>query len=187
MLAVPTTGGFSQEQDMNFRKLLCSGTILAGLTVLSLAVMARPALAGSTTASLDIGATVDAVCSMTSSPLNIGTYDATTDSDTTATGSISYSCSDGTTTASIALDKGTTTGGTISQRLMAGTGSNTDTLEYNIYQDSSHATLWGDGSTGTVETDNNASDTISYYVKVPDHQYVAADSYSDSVTATLTF
>ena len=73
----------------------------------------------------------------------------------TATSTISVNCTKGT-TFTVALDKGTTAGGTVAQRLMA-QGGGAGTLQYNLCTAAvtaagacNGATLWGDGTGGTI-------------------------------------
>jgi spore coat protein U-like protein len=179
-----------QEWVMTLRKILAGCTLLAGFAVAGLVGGSGTAWATDpTTGSLDISATVEAECAITATaPAAVGTYDANSGTDATQTGTITYQCSSGMTGVSITLDKGTTSGGSISQRLMTDTSS--DTLMYNIYQGAGETTLWGDGTTGTAATGlttDGATHDVTYYVDVPSGQYVAAGSYSDTVTATIVF
>ena len=59
---------------------------------------------------------------------------------------MSVRCTNGT-AFTVALDAGTTSGGTLAQRLMSnGSGSK---VQYNLYTDSADTHIWGDGNGGT--------------------------------------
>jgi spore coat protein U-like protein len=89
------------------------------------------------------------------------------------------------------LDKGTTTGGSITQRLLANSG---DTLQYNLYTDTSRQTLWGDGTTGSTTSGTGAgyatTQTLTVYGRLPDNstnQNAPVGTYTDTITVTVTY
>jgi spore coat protein U-like protein len=171
---------------MKFRKLLCGGTVLAGLTVLGMLGMARPALAtGSAMATINIGVTVEASCTLTETDASLSAYQASSTSDDQASGSLSWECNAGTTPTSISLDWGHNA--LAGQRIAEDTPS-TDQLSYNIYQDSGDSTLWGDGTNASSVYDTTTgSGTQDFYVDVPKNQWGPSGSFQDTVTATLNY
>lgn len=145
--------------------------------------------AATTTTTFQVTATVLKTCSVTAGTLAFGSYTpgagAVTNSSTVA-----VRCTNGT-PYTIALNGGTTTGGTIAQRLMA---NGADTLQYNLFTTSGYATIWGDGTTGStlsgtgagVATPNNH--TVNG--QLPDsaaNQGAVTGSFSDTVTVTVTY
>jgi len=146
---------------------------------------ASSSLAGTTTTTFGVSATVINQCIVSATNLAFGNYDPTSSVDTTSSNTLSVTCtlSDPYT---IALNGGTTSGGNISQRKMT-TGSNT--INYNIYQDSSHTTLWGDGTTGSTEagTGSGIVQTYTAYGIVPKQQVIPSGVYTDTITVTLNF
>jgi spore coat protein U-like protein len=86
----------------------------------------------------------------------------------------------------VALDKGTTSGGAITQRLLV---NGSATVNYNLYTDSPGGTLWGDGTNGVTlgGTGNGAAQTITIYGRVPIQTTPAAGTYTDPVTVTVTY
>ncbi len=68
-----------------------------------------------------------------------------------------------------------------------------DRLNYNLYTTSGYATVWGDGTNGTATQNvsgsliGQASYTFTAYGLVPAGQYVAAATYTDEITITVTF
>ncbi|ORT82577.1 hypothetical protein B7G54_26985 [Burkholderia puraquae] len=84
-------------------------------------------------------------CTMNApSSMAFGTYD--TINAATSAVTISVTCSgSGNATPTVTASAG---GGTFANRLMTRTG-NTQTLGYNLYLDSAHTSIWGDGTSGT--------------------------------------
>ena len=66
----------------------------------------------------------------------------------------------------------------------------TDFLAYELYQDGSRSTVWGD-SGGAVNNPgaapSSAARTLTVYGRVSAGQSVSVGSYSDTVVATVTF
>ena len=69
------------------------------------------------------------------------------------------------------------------------TGANL--LNYALYTDSGHTTLWGDGAGGTTATidgtGNGISQSSTIYGRVPAGQTVPAGGYADTVNVTVTY
>lgn len=95
--------------------------------------------------------------------------------------------------ASIDLKLSTGSSGSYTPRTMM-TGSNS--LNYNLYTNSSRTTIWGDGTSGTSIVTNSftllaltpftTSDTV--YARLPTGQTTAAvGSYSDTITLTVEY
>jgi spore coat protein U-like protein len=103
---------------------------------------------------------------------------------------ISVKCT-ATTGYTVALDKGTTTAGTITQRLLA---NSTNTLQYNLYTDTNRSTLWGDGTTGQTQAGTGAgfatTQSLTVYGRLPDstaNQKAVVGTYTDTITVTVTY
>ena len=161
-----------------------SASLLAAL------VVAGVASAGTATATFPVSATVTTNClvSTAGGGLAFGNY-APGGGALTGTTVITLKCTAGAVT--VALNGGTTTGGTITQRLMA---SGTNTLQYNLYQQAAGTTLWGNGTTGSTEAATGAGVTtpvsLTVYGMLPDNatnQAAPAGSYTDLITVTATF
>jgi spore coat protein U-like protein len=122
-------------------------------------------------------------CTVSTSGLNFGTYDvfSTVNDDITAT--ITVNCTKNR-SYSISLSSGS---GTFGSRTLTGT---VGSLTYNLFLDSTHLTIWGDGSSGTgtfsgVGTGANIGTPV--YGRIPAKQNVHVGSYSDLITVTVTF
>lgn len=147
-----------------------------------------------------------AVLSLTSTPTNalgldctasatgvaFGNYNPTNSSPTDATGNVHVFCTvllvSVLAQTNISLSTGS---GTYADRKMS-SGSNL--LGYNLYKEATHTTVWGDGTGGTgIFTDNTlilvlgTSINHTIYGSVPAGQYVAAGSYTDTITVTVEY
>ncbi|CAN0625401.1 Spore coat protein U (SCPU) domain-containing protein [Burkholderia multivorans] len=103
-----------------------------------------------------------------------------------ATGSINARCTNGDAWR-ISLNGGSS--GNVAGRAMQRSGGG-GTVGYQLYTDAAHTTPWGDGTGGTAMatgTGNGAQQVISVYGVVPPQTTPAPGSYSDTITATISF
>ncbi len=156
------------------------------------ALSAGAAQAATTTTTFAVTATVQATCSATANPLGFGTY--TPGGGTlTANTAISVKCTKGT-GFTVALNGGSTTGGTVAQRLMAN-GANT--LQYNLYTTAALGTVFGDGTAGSATMAGTGAgvataQTVTVFGQLPDNatnQAAVASTtpYSDLITVTISY
>lgn len=153
---------------------LCAAAaaLAAGAAVLA----ALPALAATT-------CTMNAPSSMV-----FGTYD--TINAATSAVTISVNCSgNGNPTPNVTASAG---GGTFANRLMTRTGG-TQTLGYNLYLDSAHTSIWGDGTSGTSVISwgkINGAGTVNatVYGLIRGGQNVVPGGYADPhITITINY
>lgn len=153
-------------------------TAVAGAVVAALAVSAMLALG--------VGAQPVVSCTIETTPVAFGGYDVFAPAPTDSTGTITYRCSRGNLSITIAL--GTGGGGTFTPRRMVRGGEG---LAYNFYLDASRTVIWGDGSGGTSVHQNPATPAaptgVTIFGRIPAQQDVSAGSYADMVTATINF
>jgi spore coat protein U-like protein len=170
------------------RKILLAS--LTGSMLLGGAMSAHALTASST---FTVSATVAKNCLVAAGTLDFGTYNQGSGTDATGSGTISIRCTKNA-AFTVALDKGTTAGGTISQRLLADGSGNT--LQYNLYTNVGMTTLFGDGTTGSTVpgTGNGMSAgsavSVTVYGKLPDsgtNPDKPAGTYSDVVNVTVTY
>lgn len=139
-------------------------------------------------AALIAGSTAEAACTISTTAVNFGTYNVFAASPDDATGQITYRC-----TAPrpplvrIHLDKGGAP--TFNPRQMR---RSSETLDFNLYLDSTRSTIWGDGTGGTQAYTRsnpplNQNINVSVFGRIPAGQDVSAGSYSATVTATIFF
>lgn len=156
---------------------------LAGAAAIAFGLAAEPATADTVTTTFQVSATVDPVCQIVANSLPFGTYTGRqTDADTTLT----ITCTN-TTPYSVGLDAGTAPGGTTATREMTGTAG--ALLPYGLYQDAARATNWGNlpGTDTVAGTGNGSAQTLTVYGRLAAGQYVTPGSYSDTITATVTY
>jgi spore coat protein U-like protein len=120
--------------------------------------------------------------------VNFGSYDVFSASATTATGSISYSCTGtgGSKTSTISLSTGS---GTFANRTLRSGGN---VLNYNLYPTAAYSQPWGDGTGvtyqyGPFDPANKSSVTLPVYGKIPPLQDVGVGNYTDTITVTFQF
>jgi spore coat protein U-like protein len=170
----------------NFSKRNLNFAIVATFAVIGVGFGSNSYAAGSSTANLGVSATVDATCTLLTGDVSFGSYDA--GNGTSAAGSLNVYCGVDGTVATVTLGQGlndTTGSAAIPARRMSNGAS---VLAYNLYQDASHTTLWGNTSgTGVVVTGNPDGPAYSVYGLIPAGQSPPIGSYSDTVVATISF
>ena len=160
------------------------------MTLILGAMLAGVANSATTTASFSVSETLLATCSVTATTLAFTAY--TPGAGGVANNStISVKCTKST-PYTISLNKGTTVGGSVAQRLMA-FGANT--LQYNLYTTAAVNVIFGDGS-GTSQTESGTgagvatANTLTVFGNVPDNatnQAVVPGNYADTITVTVTY
>ncbi len=151
------------------------------------------ALGGQSTANLNVTASIQATCNISTSPVAFGVYDpltanASSGSDLPGTGTVTVSCTNGT-NGTITLGQGSHAAGgstdTVPLRRMQ-SGSNQ--MSYFLYSDSSRSVVWGNtAGTGVAHSGTGSSTDITVYGLVTKGQSLPAGSYSDTVVATISF
>ncbi len=164
--------------------------VLAGAA--GLAAAAGNAVAATTTTTFAVTATVNANCLVAANPLSFGTY-APGGGDVDLNTTLSVRCTKNT-AYTVSLNAGSTSGGSLTQRLM---GNGTDTLQYNLYTSAARDTVWGDGTASTATVPGTGAglgvpNAISHtvYGRLVDsaaNQAVSAGSYADTITVTVTY
>lgn len=131
---------------------------------------------------LGVPVTAHGACSVSTQPVNFGTYDTFDAAPTDSTGAVDVSC-DASTAYTIALSPGGNS--SFAPRRMS---SGPHMLDYNLYLDASRVTIWGDGSAGTAAVSNTATTaTHSVYGQIPARQNAYVGSYADTITVTVSF
>ena len=155
-----------------------------GVLVLALFCGAVPGRSASISTTFNVTATVQASCGVTAADLDFGAYMPGSDAANDTT--IDVTCTNGT-AYTIALDGGSVAHD-VTARQMSDSGSNR--LSYELYTDSSFATVWGDGTLATATisgTGNGAAQPATVYGRVPAGQYVPATNYADQITVKVTY
>lgn len=166
----------------NLRTRLVLSFAAAALTL----GVSSAAFATDETDGMIVSATVVGSCSITAADLAFGNYDPVEGADVPGTATVSVTCSSGTAW-TISLDKGLAADFTV--RTMKDAGTNY--LNYNLYKEVGHTTVWGDatGATETVSgTGNGSAQNTTIYGLIPTGQNTAVvGSYSETITATVTY
>ena len=144
--------------------------------------------AATATANLAVSATVTNNCTIATSPVTFGAYDpvvANASANLDATGTVTVACTKGA-TATVGLGGGNNALGAVRRLKDAGTNY----LTYELYQDSSRSTLWGDTGAalyapGAAPNKNPRNFTV--FARVAANQDVPAGDYADTVVATVNF
>jgi spore coat protein U-like protein len=149
------------------------------------AICGPSANASTSTGTFTATVTLQANCQVISTnTLNFGTQGVVT-ANIDASASFAVQCTN-TTPYNVSLDAGTTSGGTITTRLMT---SGSATVSYKMYSNASHTANWGNTiGTDTVSgTGNGSSQTLTVYGRAPPQATPAPATYNDTVTVTLTY
>lgn len=159
------------------------------LFALSLLAASSLAMAESAVAPLDVTATVQSSCELTTSPVAFGSFKPATSGNVDAAGAVRVTC---TVTTPYTVDLGTgNKSSTFDTRWMGGSNvANADTLAYNLYLDSNRTQVWGDTTESTVHATGvgTGSQTVhSVYGRMAKSQFVTPDDYADVVTVTVSY
>jgi len=128
-------------------------------------------------------------CKFTSiTGVNFGSYDVLSASPRTATGTITYSCTNVGTTALMVMNLSTGSSGTFANRTLK---SGANVLKYNLYSTAANTQVWGDGTGTTYQfsvdpADKNAH-SLTVYGTIPAAQDVGVGNYTDTITVTMNF
>lgn len=159
--------------------------LLIAASIFAVAVAARAASIG---ARLDVHAAVVARCRLTVPSLVFGTYDpllanASLPADVSAVVTVVCTRNTG---ASLSFGTGLH-GVSHGNRSMSGRGA--DGLHYDIYRDSAHSQIWGDGSDAIHLTSKGTSQPqhLTVFGRIPPQQEVEPGVYSDVLTAAVDF
>jgi spore coat protein U-like protein len=123
-------------------------------------------------------------CTITTTPVNFGTYFSNQSAPLYSNGSVTVNCPVDT-PFTIELDAGLN-GGSYPTRMMK---SGSDYLEYSLCQNPGASIIWGDiaHNDHVSGTGTGADQIYTVYGKIPAYQNIPIGSYSDSVTATVTW
>lgn len=129
---------------------------------------------------LPVGARA-ATCTLTITNVAFAAYDVFTKAKTNSTGKVKVKCN-AIASYTISLSAGS---GTFASRVML---SGSYQLDYNLYTNNTHTTIWGDGTSGTSTVSaTGLGATYTVYGQIPALQNVPVGSYSDTVTVTVTY
>jgi len=156
---------------------------VASLGFLALGLAPMPGVAATATTTFAVTATVQATCVVSATALPFGTYTAVV---ANATSTVSVTCTN-TTPYNVGLNAGLATGATVTTRKMTGPAS--ALLGYSLFSDAARTVNWGQtiGTDTVTGTGNGSAQVLTVYGDVAAGQYVAPGSYTDTITATVTY
>ncbi|MDR3414888.1 MAG: spore coat protein U domain-containing protein [Nevskia sp.] len=126
-------------------------------------------------------------CLVSATTINFGGSVGVLTGPVTANGTITATCTESD-NYTIALSQGTTSGASLTDRQMAGSGG--AVVHYELYTGSSYATVWGDGTSGTGTasgTGNGSGQNYTVYGRVQAQTTPKPGTYSDTITVTVTY
>jgi spore coat protein U-like protein len=167
-----------------FTRFALSAVVAAVLPALSSAAVYSN---GSKTASFDVTMKIVADCTIAANGFDFGQSQGVLATAVSTTSNISVTCTN-TTPYNVGLNAGTGTGSNGTTRYMSGTGANTGSIRFNLYQ-SAGATPWGNsqGTDTMAGTGNGAVQTLTVYGEIPAQATPAPDAYKSTITATVYF
>jgi len=135
------------------------------------------------TTTFSVTVTVAANCAISANNLAFGTYAGSLISSTSI---ITATCTSGT-TYNVGLNAGTATGATVTNRSMAGPAS--ALLSYKLFSNSGYTANWGNtvGTDTVAGTGTGSAQSLTVYGQVPAGQLSTPGSYTDTITATITY
>ncbi|MGA3081139.1 MAG: spore coat U domain-containing protein [Terracidiphilus sp.] len=170
---------------MMHSNVLKSALSAAVLGILALSLASTPAVgqADPATASFGVSATVLKDCIVSATALAFGNYTGAVNS---ATSTVTVTCTN-TTTYTVGLSAGLATGATVTTRQMQNGAA---LLNYGLFTNATWTTYWGNSNiapTWVSGTGNGAAQALTVYGQIPAGQYVTPGSYTDTITATVTY
>ena len=129
-------------------------------------------------------------CTIETRPLSFGNYEPEANADLDAVAQVIYTCDNQAKKIRIEMTTGQANQFNPYRRMSAGTGM--DFLDYNIYLDATHQTIWGQGLYNTdVYYENNPPNgtpvVVAAYGRIPARQDAAPGQYVDVLTVRVLF
>jgi len=158
-----------------------------GATMLPLLSGAATYSNGSKNITFDVTLKIIADCTIAANALDFGQSQGVLATSVNVNTTLNITCTN-TTPYNIGLNAGTGTGSTTAARLMSGTGANTSTVAYTLYQ-ASGATNWGNtqGTDTKSSTGTGTAQTHTVFGVVPAQSTPQPDTYKSTITATVYF
>lgn len=142
-------------------------------------------LGATVTDTFTVTAEVENACIVSAANLDFGTVNVLSGADVDATADISVTCTNG-----ASYEVGLDGGGEADVANRAMNDGATGTLNYSLYSDAGRTTNWGNTTAVDVVagTGSGSAQTHTVYGRIPQGQNtVTAGSYTDTITATVTY
>lgn len=171
------------------RTKLIARQIFVALVAVTLAAPGGAAVygTGTKTATFDVTLKIIADCTIAANSLDFGQAQGVLSAAVRVNSQVNVTCSNST-PYNIGLSAGSGVGSTGTTRYMSGTGGNTATVQYNLYQ-TNGGTQWGNtqGTDTVAGTGNGTAQTLTVYGEIPVQNTPAPDTYKSTITATVFF
>ncbi len=161
--------------------------ILAAALLLPVGTHAAVYSNGTSSTNFDVTMTIVANCVIAASPLDFGAAQGVLSSAVQATSTLNVTCSN-TTPYNVGLNAGSGAGSSGTTRYMSGTGGNTGTVRFNLFQ-TLGATAWGNtqGTNTLGGVGTGSAQALTVYGEVPAQATPMPDTYKSTITATVYF
>ena len=166
--------------------------VAASVAVAATALLPRGAdaavyLNGSATTTFDVTLKIIANCTIAAANLDFGQSQGVLATAVNVNTTVNVTCTN-TTLYNVGLNAGTGTGSVGTTRYLSGTGANTATVQFNLFQ-AAGATVWGNtqGTDTLGGTGNGTAQPITVYGNVPPQATPMPDTYKSTITATVYF
>ncbi|MBB3047524.1 spore coat protein U-like protein [Litorivivens lipolytica] len=166
---------------------MCYSSKLAAFICLLSAFYSSHALAQATT-TFNVTATVVDSCDVSANNLAFGNVEPVNNLNIDAVGSITVTCSLGTSYSLLLDDGGSSSDGTVSTRRMTDGSSNY--LSYQLYSDTLRTSVWGEtaGTNDVTGIGTGLGVPVVVYGRIPSgQQETQTGSYSDTINVTLNY
>jgi spore coat protein U-like protein len=143
--------------------------------------------ANSTALWFTVSATVINDCSVSATNINFGAA-GVLNGTLAATGTLSVACTNKQ-PYSISLSAGSGSGASVADRRMT-KGGGSEQVRYQLYQNATYTTPWGDGTGGTASASGagtGSSQALTVYGRVPPQPTPSAGNYIDTILATINY
>jgi spore coat protein U-like protein len=139
-------------------------------------------LLSTSTTSFNVTATIVKDCGVSATSMVFGNY---TGAVNNSTSTVTVTCTN-TTAYTVGLSPGLATGATVATRKMQD-GANL--LNYALYSNSGRTTIWGNtaGTNWVGGTGSGVAQPLTVYGQIPAAQHPTPGSYTDTITATVTY
>jgi spore coat protein U-like protein len=174
----------TNEQDGAYTRAMNGGTNQRLTFTTNMATACTAVTGGARTFSFTASANISNFCNVSASTLNFGSHlNLTANRDQTST--IQAQCTNST-PYNIGLDVGTGAGATVATRKMTSGGT---TINYSLYRNTTRTQVWGTtiGTNTVSATGNGTTQNHTVYGRVPVQTTPNPATYSDTITATVTY
>jgi spore coat protein U-like protein len=175
------TGALSMQYSNTVKSLLSVAVL--GFLTLGLASTSANAQANPATTTFGVSATVLKDCIVSATSMAFNNYTGAVNSSTST---VTVTCTN-TTTYTVGLSAGLASGATVSTRQMQNGAA---LLNYGLFTNATWTTYWGNSSTAPTwvsGTGNGSAQVLTVYGQIAAGQYPTPGSYSDTITATVSY